>query len=72
MSSHLDKDGGKSRAEYGKQLLVTLAKDLTLLNGKGFNRTNLTYMRKLYLAFLKWRKVIVMHLMWDTVRPLYQ
>ena len=45
--------GGKSRAEYGKQLLVTLAKDLTLLNGKGFNRTNLTYMRKLYLAFPK-------------------
>lgn len=45
--------GGKLRAEYGKQLLVNLAKDLTLLNGKGFNRTNLTYMRKLYLAFPK-------------------
>ena len=45
--------GGKVRAEYGKQLLVNLAKDLTLLNGKGFNRTNLTYMRKLYLAFPK-------------------
>ena len=44
---------GKVRAEYGKQLLVNLAKDLTLLNGKGFNRTNLTYMRKLYLAFPK-------------------
>lgn len=45
--------GGKVRAEYGKQLLVNLAKDLTLQNGKGFNRTNLTYMRKLYLAFPK-------------------
>ena len=45
--------GGKVRAEYGKQLLVNLAKDLTLLNGKGFNRTNLTYMRKLYLVFPK-------------------
>ena len=45
--------GGKERAEYGKQLLTTLAKDLTLRNGKGFNRTNLTYMRKLYLAFPK-------------------
>lgn len=44
---------GKERAEYGKQLLVTLAKDLTAKNGKGFNRTNLTYMRKLYLAFPK-------------------
>lgn len=45
--------GGKARAEYGKQLLVKLSKDLTRLNGKGFNRYNLTYMRKLYLAFPK-------------------
>ena len=45
--------GGKQRAEYGKRLLVNLAKDLTARNGKGFNRTNLTYMRKLYLAFPK-------------------
>lgn len=45
--------GGKQRAEYGKKLLVNLAKDLTARNGKGFNRTNLTYMRKLYLAFPK-------------------
>lgn len=45
--------GGKVRAEYGKQLLVNIAKDLTLKNGKGFNRSNLTYMRKLYLAFPK-------------------
>ena len=45
--------GGKIRAEYGKQLLVNLAKDLTRINGKGFNRSNLTYMRKLYLAFPK-------------------
>ena len=27
--------GGKARAEYGKQLLVKLSKDLTRLNGKG-------------------------------------
>ena len=45
--------GGKLRAEYGKQLLVNIAKDLTLKNGKGFNRSNLTYMRKLYIAFPK-------------------
>ena len=32
--------GGKQRAEYGKRLLVNLAKDLTARNGKGFNRTN--------------------------------
>ena len=42
---------GKDRAEYGKQLLVNLAKDLTIRKGRGFNRSNLTYMKKLYLAF---------------------
>ncbi len=42
---------GKDRAEYGKHLLMNLSKDLTIRNGKGFNRTNLTYMRKFYLAF---------------------
>lgn len=42
---------GKDRAEYGKQLLVNLAKDLTTRNGKGFSRSNLVYMRKFYLAF---------------------
>ena len=45
--------GGKERAAYGKELLVNLSKDLTRLHGKGFNRSNLTYMRKLYLAFPK-------------------
>lgn len=42
---------GKDRAEYGKQLLANLAKDLTARNGKGFSRSNLVYMRKFYLAF---------------------
>lgn len=45
--------GGKAKAEYGKQLLTQLAKDLTARHGKGFNRSNLTYMRKLYLVFPK-------------------
>ena len=45
--------GGKVRAEYGKQLLVNLAKDLTLKNGRGFSRSNLLYMRKFYLSFPK-------------------
>lgn len=44
---------GMIRAEYGKQLLVRLSQDLTLRRGKGFSRSNLTYMRKLYLAFPK-------------------
>lgn len=42
---------GKARAEYGKQLLVNLSKDLTLAKGKGFSRSNLSYMRRLYVAF---------------------
>ena len=42
---------GSKRAQYGKQLLVNLSKDLTARRGKGFSRSNLTYMRKLYLAF---------------------
>lgn len=45
--------GGSVRAEYGKQLLVNLSKDLTLARGKGFSRSNLSYMRKLYVAFPK-------------------
>ena len=45
--------GGKARAEYGKQLLTQLAKDLTIRHGKGFSRSNLSYMRKLYLIFPK-------------------
>ena len=44
---------GKVRAEYGKQLLVNLAKDLTIKNGRGFSRSNLLYMRKFYLSFPK-------------------
>lgn len=43
--------GGSEKAEYGSQLLLHLSKDLSLLYGKGFNRTNLQNMRKLYLTF---------------------
>jgi predicted nuclease of restriction endonuclease-like (RecB) superfamily len=43
--------GGKLRAEYGKALISNLAKDLSLLHGKGFSRSNLVYMRLLYLRY---------------------
>jgi predicted nuclease of restriction endonuclease-like (RecB) superfamily len=43
--------GGKVRAEYGKALLETLSRDLTLLHGKGFSRSNLVRMRQLYIEF---------------------
>lgn len=43
--------GGKARADYGKALLASLSKDLTLRHGKGFSRSNLTYMRLFYLRY---------------------
>ena len=42
---------GNERAEYGSNLLNRLSKDLTNLYGKGFGRSNLLYIRKLYLYF---------------------
>jgi hypothetical protein len=45
--------GGKDKAAYGSDLLNKLSKDLTLAYGKGFGRSNLIYMRKLYLTFQK-------------------
>ena len=44
---------GNVKAEYGKQLLVQLAKDLKTRFGKGFSRTNLVYMRLFYLNYPK-------------------
>lgn len=42
---------GKVKAEYGKQLLIQLSKDLKIRIGKGFSRSNLYQMRNFYLAF---------------------
>lgn len=44
---------GEERAEYGSHLLNRLSKDLTRLYGKGFGKSNLLYIRKLYLYFPK-------------------
>lgn len=43
--------GGKVKAEYGKQLLIDLSKDLSFQHGKGFSRSNLQYMRLLYFHY---------------------
>lgn len=43
--------GGKIRADYGRALIASLAKDLGLRHGKGFSRSNLVYMRLLYLRY---------------------
>lgn len=42
---------GEERAEYGSHLLSRLSKDLTHKYGKGFGKSNLLYMRKLYNVF---------------------
>jgi predicted nuclease of restriction endonuclease-like (RecB) superfamily len=42
---------GSPRAKYGKNLLDNLSKDLSLLHGRGFSRSNLNYMRLFYLLF---------------------
>ena len=44
--------GGSARAEYGKRLLPTLAGALTSEFGKGFDASNLRYMRLFYQAFV--------------------
>lgn len=43
--------GGAGRAEYGTRLLPRLAKTLTVEFGKGFDASNLRYMRLFYQAF---------------------
>ena len=42
---------GNERADYGSQLFDRLSQDLTQAYGKGFSRSNLFYIRKLYLSF---------------------
>jgi predicted nuclease of restriction endonuclease-like (RecB) superfamily len=43
--------GGKEKADYGVHLLESLSKDLSLKHGKGFSRSNLSYMRLLYSRY---------------------
>jgi predicted nuclease of restriction endonuclease-like (RecB) superfamily len=45
--------GGAARAAYGKRLLADLAENLTAEFGKGFDASNLRYMRLFYQAFPK-------------------
>ena len=42
---------GNTRAKYGERLLINLSKDLTLMLGKGFSRSNLFNMRLFYIRF---------------------
>lgn len=42
---------GSDRATYGKLLIDNLANDLSTIHGKGFSRSNLIYMRLLYIKY---------------------
>ena len=46
-----DEQNGEARAEYGKKVLEELARRLTAEFGKGFDASNLRYMRLFYQAF---------------------
>jgi predicted nuclease of restriction endonuclease-like (RecB) superfamily len=46
-----EEQDGKHRAEYGKKLLAYLAERLTTDFGKGFDQSNLRYMRLFYATF---------------------
>ncbi len=46
-----DEQDGNAKAEYGKQTLKNLARQLTVEFGRGFDYTNITNMRKFYLSF---------------------
>lgn len=48
-----EEQGGKDRAEYGKELIKGLSKKLTKEFGKGFSETNLKQMKTFYLVYRK-------------------
>ena len=46
-----DEQGHEQRAEYGKELINDLSRQLTREYGRGFSRSNLQNMRNLYLSY---------------------
>lgn len=63
---------GKSRAEYGTQLLKMLSDELSSTFGKGFSTRNLWYYRQFYALFPDWKKLNtrVQNLTWSHFRTL--
>ena len=46
-----EEQGGKRRAEYGKQILIDLSQKLTARFGRGWSVENLTLMRKFFQVY---------------------
>ena len=49
----VEEQNGKSKAEYGQNLITELSQKLTIEFGKGFSTTNLKQMRTFYLTYSK-------------------
>lgn len=47
----VEEQGGHERAEYGKETMKVLAKELTDEFGRGYSRRNIELMRKFYLSY---------------------
>ena len=52
-----EEQGGKARAQYGKNLIENVSGELSKEFGKGFDTSNLRRMRRFYLTFEKWETV---------------
>ena len=52
-----EEQNGKSKAEYGQNLIPELSQKLTIEFGKGFSTTNLKQMRIFYLTYSKGQTV---------------
>jgi len=52
-----EEQNGKSKAEYGQNLIPELSQKLTTEFGKGFSTTNLKQMRTFYLTYSKGQTV---------------
>lgn len=55
---------GEIKASYGAELLLQISKDLSLKFGKGFSRSNLSYMRQFYYKYPK-RETVSHKLTWS-------
>lgn len=55
---------GEIKAVYGTELLLQMSKDLILRFGKGFSRSNLSYMRQFYVKYPK-RETVSHKLTWS-------
>lgn len=67
-----EEQNGNSRAEYGKNLISALAKNLKKEYGSGYGKRNLAYYRQFYLSFtdIEILHEFVQNLTWTHIRRL--